>query len=160
VSYLAANLAVSFSQLGERTLLIDANLREPHQHDLFNIAPGPGLSELLAGRAPPESSIVEIEKLASLAVMPSGATPPNPTELLARPAFGALLQQAYENWNVVIIDTAPASQGADFQTVASRTRGALLVSRQHQSRVRDLMKVRDMLSTAGAKLLGGVVNQF
>lgn len=160
VSFLAANLAVAFSQLGERTLLIDANLREPRQHDIFDISPGPGLSELLAGRAPPEASIIEIEALAGLAVMPGGAMPPNPSELLARSAFSAVLQQAYANWSVVIIDTAPASSGADFQTVAARTRGALLVNRQDQSRLRDVLRLRDMLNTAGVKLLGSVVNQF
>ena len=160
VSYLAANLAVAFSQLGERTLLIDANLRESRQHAIFDISNGPGLSEFLANRAPIESAIIEIDQLSGLAVIPAGATPPNPTELLARPAFGALLARAYENWSVVIVDTAPAEAGSDFQTVAARARGALLVTRQHQGRVRDLMRVRDMLSTAGTKLLGGVVNQF
>jgi protein-tyrosine kinase len=160
VSYLAANLAVAFSQLGERTLLIDANLRESRQHAIFDIANGPGLSEFLAGRATMESIIVEIDQLASLGVMPAGATPPNPSELLARPAFGAMLARCYENWSVVIVDTAPAEAGSDFQTVAARARGALLVTRQHQGRVRDLMRVRDMLTVAGTKLLGGVVNQF
>ena len=92
--------------------------------------------------------------------MPGGATPPNPSELLARPAFRALLDDAYGNWSVIVIDTAPADSSADFQTVAARARGALLVTRQHQSRMRDLMRIREMLSTAGAKLLGGVINQF
>lgn len=160
VSYLAANLAVAFSQLGERTLLIDANLRESRQHSIFDISNGPGLSEFLANRAPIESTIIEIDQLAGLAVLPAGAMPPNPSELLARPAFGALLARAYENWGVVIIDTAPAEAGSDFQTVAARARGALLITRQHQGRVRDIMRVRDMLTTAGTKLLGGVVNQF
>ncbi|HKO87928.1 MAG TPA: chain length determinant protein tyrosine kinase EpsG [Burkholderiales bacterium] len=160
VSHLAANLAVSFAQLGERTLLIDANLREPRQHGIFNIAPGPGLSELLAGRAPIETTIIEIEELGGLAVMPGGAAPPNPSELLARSAFSNLLKHAYNNWSVVIVDTAPADAGADFQTVAARTRGALLVTRQDQSRVRQLARIREMLNTAGVKLLGAVVNQF
>jgi receptor protein-tyrosine kinase len=85
-SYLAANLAIVFSQLGERTLLVDADMREPRQHHLFHLENQIGLSTLLAGRSR-EEAIVRISDLAGLSVLPAGPTPPNPLELLNRLNF-------------------------------------------------------------------------
>jgi receptor protein-tyrosine kinase len=89
-SFTAANLAVVFSQLGERTLLIDADLRNPSQHQLFRLENKLGLSSLLAGRAELAEAITRIPGLIDLSVLPAGATPPNPQELLARPVFSGV----------------------------------------------------------------------
>jgi len=90
-SFTAANLAVVFSQLGERTLLIDADLRNPRQHQLFNLENRIGLSSVLAGRAELPETIVRIPGLIDLSVLPAGATPPNPQELLSRPGCGRFI---------------------------------------------------------------------
>ena len=82
-SYLTANLAVVFSQLGERTLLIDADLRHPRQHVLFNLGHRPGFSDMLAGRAG-LSAVTRIPNLLNLSVLTAGTVPPNPAELLSR----------------------------------------------------------------------------
>ena len=92
-SYLAANLAIVFSQLGERTLLVDADLREPRQHYLFHLENQIGFSTLLAGRSR-EEAIVRIPDLAGLSVLPAGPTPPNPLELLNRLNFDEFMIQA------------------------------------------------------------------
>ena len=128
-SFIAANLAVVFSQLGERTLLIDADLRSPAQHRLFRLDGRAGLSELLSGRAGAEA-MVRIPGLRALSVLPAGALPPNPQELLGRPAFGELLQAACRDYDVVLLDTPAAGEYADALTLAARAGGALLVARQ------------------------------
>jgi protein-tyrosine kinase len=104
-SFTAANLAVVFSQLGEHTLLIDANLRHPSQHELFKLPNRTGLSSVLAGRAELAESVTRISGLVDLSVLPAGPIPPNPQELLSRPLFAALMATASGQYDVVIVDT-------------------------------------------------------
>lgn len=156
-SYLAANLAIVFSQLGERTLLIDADLRHPSQHKLFKLGEGPGLSSLLSERAGLEA-IRPVPSLLGLSVLPSGPTPPNPQELLGRPAFTALLQTLGHDFDVIIIDTPAGTGYADAQTVAVRAGAALLVTRQNRSLLPKANQLRRNLQQFGATVVGAVLN--
>lgn len=157
-SWLAANLAVVFSQLGERTLLIDADMRRPSQHNLFRVDNRLGLSAVLSGRANGEA-IKRITPLVGLSVLPAGAQPPNPQELLSRPAFGQLLQRLGENYDVIIIDTPPAGEFADAQAVAARTGGALMVARKNLSSSSALIEAVTSITQTGAALVGSVMNE-
>lgn len=157
-SFIAANLAAVFSQLGERTLLIDGNLRSPSLHRLFKINPGPGLSGVLSGRAGSEA-IVRVPALRSLSVLPAGALPPNPQELLGRTAFSELLQAACRSHSVVLIDTPAACDYADALTVAARAGGALLVARKGDSSLPKFAAVARDLSTA-CTVVGSILNDI
>lgn len=157
-SYLAANLAIVFSQLGERTLLIDADLRTPRQSQLFGLGKRSGLSDLLAGRAGLET-IVPVPALRDLAVLPAGARPPNPQELLGRPQFLKLLQSLGEHYDVILMDTPAASACADAHTVAVRAGAALLVARQGQSSVPRMAQLTHGLREFGVGVVGSVLNQ-
>lgn len=157
-SYIAANLAVVFSQLGERTLLIDANLRNPHQHDHFRVENGLGLSDILAERGN-GGSLRRIDKLLGLSVLTAGTTPPNAQELLSRPRFAQLLNDLRTRFDVIIIDTPPMADCADAQVVASRAGGALLVANRDQTRLSGMRTMVDMLQTSGATVLGSVLNE-
>lgn len=156
-SYLAANLAVVFSQLGERTLLIDADMRNPRQHALFNLANRSGLSTLLAGRAGPEV-IESIIPLPGLSVLPAGPIPPNPQELLGRPAFQNFLAELDKAFDVVILDTPASESSADAQAIVTRACGALMVVRRHQTPVRAVKALSNSLVGMGATLMGAVIN--
>lgn len=156
-SYLAANLAIVFSQLGERTLLVDADLRAPRQHHLFNLGKNAGLSDMLAGRAGGEA-VVGISSLQDLSVLPAGAIPPNPQELLGRQDFSKLLQSLGGDFSVIIIDTPPASHCADAHTVAVRAGSALMVARQNRSSVPDMVQFTQGLREFGVTLVGSVLN--
>ncbi len=158
-SYLAANLAVVFSQLGERTLLIDADLRNPRQHQLFGLANRVGLSQMITGRAG-ESAIERIPALMDLSVITAGSAPPNPQELLSRSSFSQLLASLSGSFDVVILDTPAADVGADAQTVAVRTRGALLVARENHSYIGDLQDLSDSLHHSTVAVVGVVMNHF
>jgi len=158
-SFVAANLAVVFSQLGEHTLLVDSDMRSPCQHGLFGIENRVGLSNMLSARVGREA-LQRISGLPRLSVLPAGARPPNPLELLSRPAFPRLLQDLAEDFDVIILDTPPAAFFADAQTVAARAGAALIVARQNTSRISELRLVSDAATRAGAAVLGTVLNQF
>ena len=157
-SFTAANLAVVFSQLGERTLLIDADLRNPRQHQLFHLQNKLGLSSLLAGRAELAEAVVRIPGLIDLSVLPAGATPPNPQELLSRPLFNALIATASGQYDIVIVDTAAGSETADSQAVAARTRGAVVVARKDISLAPQVQALVSSLQHAGVAVVGSVLN--
>lgn len=156
-SWIAANLAVVFSQLGERTLLIDADLRTPSQHRLFGMENRLGLSSILAGRGGPEA-VQRVPELVDLSVLPAGPTPPNPQELLARPILAQTLAQLTASFDIVLIDTPPAKKFADATTIAVRASGALLLSRQDQTRINALRSLSTRLRDAGVVIAGSVLN--
>lgn len=158
-SDLAANLAVVFSQLGERTLLIDANLRQPSQQDIFDLGQSRGLSDILIGRAGMEV-IAKIDVLAGLSVLGAGTVPPNPQELLSRKVFTEFVARVKDQFDVIIVDTPPASVTSDAQTIAARCGGALLVSRLNETRMSDLVNVRDQLTMSDVQIVAAIVNDF
>lgn len=158
-SYLTANLAVVFSQLGERTLLIDADLRHPRQHVLFNLGHRPGLSDMLAGRAG-FSAVTRIPNLLNLSVLTAGTVPPNPAELLSRAETPIKLGDFAQHYDVILIDTSAAEAAADAIMVAARTQGTLLVLRQDRTQLATAAAFKAHLNSAGASLVGSVLNQY
>ena len=158
-SYVTANLAVVFSQLGERTLLMDADLRAPRQHRIFNIPDRLGLSAVLSGRAD-RSVTVPIPEFARLSVLPAGAPPPNPQELLARPLLGVLLQEMRTEFDVVIIDTPPARRYADSRSVAFCAGSAIVLARKDHTRIGETQDVIRELRDTGVSVVGTVFNAF
>jgi chain length determinant protein tyrosine kinase EpsG len=158
-SFITANLAVVFSQLGERTLLIDANLRAPRMHEYFKLENRAGLASVLGERTDGEP-IIHIRAFAGLSVLPAGPPTPNPQELLSRPSFRNLIEAAASRYDVILIDTPSWRQGADAQIIAARARAAILVSRPDYSSVNSAVEFVDLLGQSGAQVLGAVVNQF
>jgi receptor protein-tyrosine kinase len=157
-SYIAANLAVVFSQLGERTLLIDADLRAPRQHELFKLENKLGFSSILAGRSSSDEAIVRIPVFANLSVLPAGPIPPNPQELLNRPAYNELLEHARDAYDVVLLDTSSMSVGADAVVVATRAGAALAVARMIETRAGTFRDMVQALARSGVAVVGSVLN--
>lgn len=112
---------------------------------------------MLAGRAGSEA-LVRVPSLLGLSVLPAGAVPPNPQELLGRPAFTELLQTIGRDFEVVIIDTPAASAYADAQTLAVRAGAALVIARKNQSSVPDLAELTRSFQQSGATLVGSMLN--
>ncbi|HRK78638.1 MAG TPA: chain length determinant protein tyrosine kinase EpsG [Thiobacillus sp.] len=155
-SYLAANLAVLFAQMGRKVLLLDANMRQPRQHEIFNLGNGMGLSDILAERMP-SLQVHTIKPFQTLSVLPAGSPPPNPVELLARPSFGALLSGLETSYDIVLIDTAPSQLSSDFQLVAARAGGVLISTRRNVSRLVPLTELKEKITLTGAQVVGAVV---
>jgi protein-tyrosine kinase len=156
-SHLAANLAVVFSQLGERTLLIDGDMRNPRQHELFLLQNKVGLSTVLSGRSRDEA-IIRITDLAGLYVLPAGPVPPNPLELLSRLNFDEFLIHVRATFDVVIIDTPALSIGEDAAMIAVRTGAALAIARTARTHVSAFNDMAQGLMNAGVAVVGSVLN--
>jgi len=157
-SYLAANLAVVFSQLGERTLLIDADMRRPRQHELFLLQNKVGLSTVLSGRSRDEA-IIRITDLAGLFVLPAGPVPPNPLELLSRLNFDEFLIHVRASFDMVIIDTPALSTGEDAAMISVRNGAVLTVARNGETRVASFNDMVQGLMNAGVAVVGSVLNE-
>lgn len=158
-SYVAANLGIVFSQLGARTLLVDADLRTPRQHRIFGLPEGQGLSSMLAGRGE-HTPTFPVPGMGRLSVLPAGPLPPNPQELLSRPVFNAFLKDVTSIYDVVIIDTPPARHYADAQSVTYRAGDALVVARKNHTPVASTSKTIRELAGTGARVVGTVVNEY
>lgn len=156
-SFLSANLAVAFSQLGARTLLVDADLRSPRQQEVFNVTGDTGLSSVLSGRT--EVNVIKpIAELPSLFVLPVGVTPPNPLELVQGAAFSHLLADLLNKFEYVIVDTPAASHGADCRVIAAKCGAALVVGRKAHTKAQDLRSLSDMLKRSKVSVTGIVLN--
>lgn len=158
-SYFTANLAVAFAQLGEQTLLIDAALRRPRQHRIFQVDDSVGLAAALAGRAD-RSAVVRVPEFGTLSVLPAGASPPNPLELLSRDSFAILLNELQRQYQVILIDTPAAQPCADAYTIAFRAGSALMLARKDVTSVTALNRVVAEVRETGAGIAGTVLNAF
>lgn len=156
-SFVAANLAVLFAQLGMRTLLVDADLRAPRQYQIFDVSDRSGLSSVLSGRA---GGDVPLPAFGPLSVMPAGAVPPNPQELLLRPALATYLELAAAQYEVVLIDTPPACNSADAHSVAFCAGSALVLARADHTRQDDAAALARDLTETGAVVVGAVLARF
>ncbi|WP_229487747.1 chain length determinant protein tyrosine kinase EpsG [Pseudoduganella lutea] len=159
VSFLAANLAIVFSQLGEQTLLVDANLRSPKQHEIFNLPGRQGLSDAIAGRAS-RDAVQRVESFVDLSVLVAGTLPPNPQELLSRSSFGALGKDLEAHHDIVLYDASAFSLGADALALAARVGGVLLVTRKNQTSIADVGAMAEQLAQCGTQIVGSVLVDF
>lgn len=158
-TFFAANLAVALAQLGGRTLLVDADLRGPRQHAVFGMENTAGLSSILSGRA--ENQVIQaVPGVPSLFLLPVGITPPNPLELVERPAFGLLMRELTSKFDHVIVDTPAAIYGADAFVVAARCGAALVIARKNASRLGALQDLVATLSESPAKIGGVILNEY
>jgi receptor protein-tyrosine kinase len=158
-SYLAANLAIVFSQLGERTLLIDADMRKPCQHDLFKLENRNGFSSILASRNDTQA-VQRVNKFIDLSVLTAGPIPPNPQELLGRNALRALFHELIERFDVILVDTPPAADYADAHILTARTGAALMLTRKNKTLLELVRQQTESLVRSGVEVVGTVMSDF
>ena len=158
-TYTATNIAVTLAQLGGRTLLVDADMRGPRVHDVFQIRNQAGLSGILSGRAD-KQVIQQVAGIPSLFVLPVGITPPNPLELVERPAFGLLMRELASKFDHVVVDTPAAVHGADAAVIAAKCGAAVVVARKDTTRTDALREVLGALHGAPVNFAGVVFNEY
>lgn len=156
-TFFAANLAVAFSQLGARTLVVDADMRTPRLHTIFGVPNHVGLSTILAGRAEDEL-IHQIPALPSLYVLPVGVVPPNPIELVQRPGFGLLMHELCTKFDYVIVDTPAASHGADARVLAAKCGAAMIMGRRGNSRMEAIHTLVTQVAKNKGRMAGVLIN--
>jgi protein-tyrosine kinase len=157
-SQLAAELAISFSQLGRRTLLIDADMRQPKQQMLFGSTNTMGLSEAISHNQKPW--LHAVEGLPQLSLLTSGSIPQNPLDLLSDGRFAKLLQDFRRSYEFVILDTPPIREYADGLAVATLAGKALVLSRGQHSSFQETRELMRRLATTQSQILGAVINHF
>ena len=154
----AANIAVSFAQMGKKVLLIDADMRKPRIHEIFNLERSPGLSEYLAGKesGPQSTGITGLE------VFTSGRTSPNPAELLGSKRMKELLGsgRARDDFDMVIIDSPPVLSVADAAILSVVSDGVVLVVNAGSTPRPAIQRAIQQLSDVEAKLIGCVLNNM
>jgi len=156
-STLTSNLAIAMAQAGQRTLVLDGDLRRPVQHKLFDIDGGKGMSSVLAGKHTVEEAI-QPGPVEGLDILCCGPEVPNPSELLNSNAFAVQLKCFSERYDRVIIDSPPVGSVADSQILAAICDIVVLVLRAEKSTRRHSQQARDSLLSVGAHLFGAVVN--
>lgn len=154
-SQLAANLAIIFSQLNKKTLLIDANLRQATQHKLFNIETKVGLANILANRQG-RYALSRQQSLPNLAVLSAGTEVPNPQELLSQAGFVELLADLEKVYDIILIDTSPLEFGSDVLTVVSKAKAAIIVAKKDTTIAADVQYLSQQIAMTGAKVVGSV----
>ncbi|MBO4693004.1 MAG: CpsD/CapB family tyrosine-protein kinase [Clostridia bacterium] len=152
----AVNMAIAFSQLGERVLLIDADMRKATIHKKLKTENGDGVSNILAGMAEVGDCIKKINE--NLFFLPAGRIPPNPSELLGSPEFEKLLSKVSPAYSCVIIDTPPINVVSDTLVAAPLTAGVVMVVRDGVTQHDDIKHAISSAEFAGIKILGAVIN--
>jgi capsular exopolysaccharide synthesis family protein len=155
---LVSNLAIAMAKAGQKTLIIDADLRKPMQQRMFAMKEtGKGLTDLLSGTAEPDEAIRK-SKIKGLDVIASGTNVSNPSEMLNSPAFPVVLEQLTKRYDRIIIDSPPVGSVTDAQILAAMCDLTLIVLRAKQSTRQVTLRARDALHTVGARIAGAVVN--
>jgi capsular exopolysaccharide synthesis family protein len=157
-STISTNLAVALAQTGARVLLVDADLRRPTVAEILGVEGGVGLTTVLA-RDAELAEVVQEWGTAGLHVLPSGAVPPNPTELLGSPAMRWLVDHVRRAYDYVVIDTSPLLPVADATVLAGLVDGTVVVAHSHRVRRTQLAQALANLERVSASVLGVVLNQ-
>ncbi|WP_297128445.1 CpsD/CapB family tyrosine-protein kinase [uncultured Eubacterium sp.] len=152
----SANLAINFAQMGKRTLVIDADMRNPSLHKLFSLSSRNGLSEILAGLT--DNITVTKTDIENLSVLTSGKIPPNPAELLSSPRMDKLLDFVKEHYDCVFIDTPPVNIVTDATVFSQKATGYILIVKTDTTNVPELKTTVSILQSIDANILGFILN--
>ena len=155
---LCAELAIAFSHLGRRTLLVDADLRRPRVHALFESSHTLGLGQALASGGVPQP--LGVEKLPHLSVVIAGASVPNPLELLTNGHFQAQMSDWRQEYSTIIIDTPPITEFADGLAIASFADQVIIVGRSDSTPHKNMKEMLRRMGGTQSRIVGAVINSF
>jgi capsular exopolysaccharide synthesis family protein len=158
-SLTVVNLATAFAQMGEKTIVVDADMRRPVQHNLTGLEREPGLSDVLTGTLPLDRAIQETE-VENLYLLPGGPSVANPAELLASSKMSDVVDHLSEQFAMVILDTPPVVAVTDAAVLSSKVSGTVLVCRWGVTDRSLAMHAADLLRKVNARVVGVVLNNI
>ena len=158
-STVAANLAVAFAQAGRRTILVDADLRDPSIHELFGLDNGVGLSDVLESEARGLRAVFRPSETPGLRVITSGPLPPHPAELLGTARARTVFDRLAADADMVVIDSPPTLASTDAALLATRADGVILVVAGGSTRRAETRAAEEALRRVGGAVLGVILNQ-
>lgn len=151
-------LAMALARLGRRVLVVDADMRRPAQQRLFRVSAIRGISEVLTGQAATSDVIIDAG-VENVSLLPCGAVPPNPAELLASPMLDALLAQGRDGYDIMLIDGPPVLGLDDAPLLAGRVQATLMVVEWGRNHHGGLRAAVDRLRRSGAALIGAILTK-
>jgi capsular exopolysaccharide synthesis family protein len=154
----SSNLAWMIAEGGQRVILVDCDLRRPRIHQFFGTTASQGLTSLLLGQADPEDLLIPAAGQPSLRILPSGPTPPNPSELLSGTRIGETLNRLSSMADLIILDSPPVLAVSDAVALAGRVDGVLLVASAGKTTRREVTRSVEILNRVEAPLIGTVLN--
>lgn len=155
-----ANLAVVMAQAGRRVCLVDADLRKPTLHDLFNVPQEPGLTTVMLGQTTMDAVTLAETGIPGLSLLPSGAVlPPNPADILGSNKMEELLAHLQQVVDVVILQTPPVTVAVDASVLAAQTDGLVLVVRTGHTRRDRIEQAKELLERFRVRILGTVLTE-
>lgn len=152
----SGNLALSFAQADQRTIIIDCDLRKPSLHKTFRLSNLTGLSDVLIGKGNINTAIHQYNEY--LSILTSGKLPPNPSEMLGSKSMTRLLETLKEHYDVIILDSAPLLAVTDAQILSTKADGTVLVVRAEKTKKDSVVQAKNLLDKVDANLLGIVLN--
>jgi len=155
-SLVAANLAVVMAQAEKQVVLVDGDLRRPHVHRLFDVVQEPGVTTVLLRQCEAADLPLLATSVPSLRVLPSGALPPNPADVLNSRKMAQLMARLKDVADIVIFDAPPVTVAVDAAVLAARTEGLLLIVRAGHTRRDRIEQAKEMLERFRVRLLGAV----
>ena len=153
-----ANLAIAFAQLRRKTLLVDADLRKPVQHNVFGLPRGPGLSEYLIGEIQDAEFIIHKTKIENLFVMTAGGLPPNPSELLGSDRMSSLVDKLEQEWDMVLFDSPPIVAVTDASMISGEIDAIAMVVKAGSTERSAVDRALDTMHNVTAPLIGAILN--
>lgn len=155
----AMNVATALAQqVGTRVLVIECDLRRPHVHSALNIAPSPGVTNLLNYECTIDD-VMQDTKLKNMKAVSYGAVPPNPSELLASKAMSDFIKEAEKRFDYIIFDTPPIGVVIDAVPIIKDSDGVAVVVKNNSTTYPQLNKTIETLERSGGKILGVIVNK-
>ena len=162
-SFVSANVAVAFAQVGKKVLLIDADMRKGRQYTIFDLLPKPGLSNYLLDSSQEEMEIqdyIQHTEIENLYVMTAGNIPPNPSELLVSEAMINTLAKLREIYDIIILDGPPIELVTDSIILTRIVDTTIIVVACNETKKDNLNKVVNSIENVGGKIAGIVVNKI
>lgn len=155
----SANLAVVMAQTGKRVIIVDADMRRPSQHKMFNMSNNQGLTTALLDSVTPITHHLQPTQVAGLRIMTSGPLPPNPAELLNSQRMSQVLDALNEEADLVLIDTPPVLTVADTTILSPRVDGCLLVIEMGKTQMEAVVRAKETIEKTGSTLFGTIINR-
>lgn len=155
-STVSGNLALSFAQNEKKVIIIDCDLRKPSVHKNFKISNLVGLSEVLIGKEKLEDVIQHRNE--NLDILPSGKIPPNPSEMLSSTAMTKLIERLRDEYDIIILDSAPLQAVTDAQVLSTKADGTILVIRANRTNRDAVIEAKNLLSKVDANIIGTVLH--
>lgn len=164
-SFVSANLAVAFAQVGKKVILVDADMRKGRQYSIFNVLQKPGLSNYLIDKSEEEKKAklkdyLQTTEVEGLFVITAGSIPPNPSELLVSDAMLNLLEELKELCDILIIDGPPTQLVTDSLILTRMVDSTIIVTVSNVTKKANLHKMIDSIQNVGGKIAGVVLNKI